>query len=74
MKYTNDLPLYSLLNEYRLVPRLMLAGYGWLMWDVSMWFMALKDPTATQAAFVSTMVGVSGALFGLYTKAKGNDG
>lgn len=60
-------------NEWRIVPRLMVAGYGWLMWRVSDWFMALPEPTGTQAAFVSTLVGASAAVFGLYVNSGGGN-
>lgn len=56
-------------NKWRIVPRLMIAGYGYLLWDISQWFMSLSDPTGAQAAFVSTLVGASAAVFGLYTNS-----
>ena len=62
-------PFHQTLNNYRVVPRLLVLGYAWLMYDVSYWFMVLQDPTGTQAAFVSTLVGVSAAVFGLYTNS-----
>ena len=61
------------INNFRVVPRLLVAGYGWLMYDVAMWFMSLEDPTNPQSLFVSTMVGGSAAVFGLYTNS-GNKG
>ena len=60
-----------LINCFRIVPRLLVAGYGWLMWDVSQWFMSLDAPSGTQAAFVSTLVGASAAVFGLYVNSGG---
>lgn len=57
------------IDNFRVVPRLMVAGYGWLMYDVAVWFMALEDPTNPQSLFVSTMVGASAAVFGLYTNS-----
>jgi hypothetical protein len=59
----------DLLNDYRIVPRLMVAGYGFELHQISMWFMSLQDPTGAQAAFVSTWVGASAAVFGLYTNS-----
>jgi len=57
------------LNALRVIPRLLILGYSWLVYEVSFWFMALIAPTNTQAAFVSTLVGVSAALFGLYANS-----
>ncbi len=59
----------KLIDRFRLIPRLMVAGYGWLMWDVSQWFMHLPEPSGTQAAFVSTLVGAGAAVFGLYVNS-----
>jgi len=62
-------PLYEQINLYRVVPRLLVLGYSWLMYEVAFWFMSLQGPTPEQAAFVSMMVGVSAAIFGLYTNS-----
>ena len=59
-------------NEWRVVPRLLVAGYGWLMWDVAQWYMGLPAPSAPQAAFVSTMTGAAAAVFGLYCNSGGS--
>ena len=56
-------------NEFRVIPRLLILGYSWLLYEVSFWFMALIAPTNTQAAFVSTLVGASAAIFGLYANS-----
>lgn len=59
------------LDRWRVVPRLMVAGYGLLIWRVSEWFMSLPDPNGAQSAFVSTLVGASAAVFGLYVNSGG---
>ena len=56
-------------NEWRIVPRLLIMGYGYTFYEVSQWFMTLDDPTVTQAAFVSTIVGAAAAFFGLYVNS-----
>ncbi len=61
------IPYY--INEWRILPRVMVGLYGYVFWHVSTWFMALADPTASQAAFVSTIVGASAAFFGLYVNS-----
>lgn len=55
------------LNELRIVPRLLVAGYSYLIWDVVQWFMALPEPNSQQAAFVSALVASSAGVFGFYT-------
>lgn len=57
------------LNNWRIVPRLMLILYGYVFWIVVNWFMGLESPTNAQAMFVSTIVGVASAFFGLYVNS-----
>jgi hypothetical protein len=57
------------LNAWRIVPRLLIGWYAALVWVVSDWFMTLGDPSTQQASFVSTVVGLSAAIFGLYVNS-----
>lgn len=54
------------LNRLRIIPRVIVAGYGWLVWIVAQWFMNLPDPGTQQAALVTTIVGAAGIIFGFY--------
>ena len=54
------------LNRLRIIPRVLVAGYGWLVWIVVNWFMGLTDPGTQQAALVTTVVGAAGMFFGFY--------
>lgn len=56
-------------DAWRIVPRILVAVYGYLFYYVTIWFITLPDPTATQAAFVSTITGTSAAIFGLYVNS-----
>lgn len=56
------------INDLRILPRVIVIGYMWVFWDTSQWFMGLEDPTGTQAAFVSTIVGAGAGFFGLYIR------
>lgn len=60
-------------NEWRIVPRILVAMYGLAFWRVSEWFMALPEPNAAQSAFVSVMVGAAGAFFGFYVNSGGRE-
>lgn len=69
------------LNDLRVLPRTMVALYGLIMYEVSVWFMGLEDPTNSQAAFISTIYGAAAAIFGLYVntgsvagRVSGSDG
>lgn len=58
-------------DAWRPIPRLLLLIYGWLTYEVGIWFMSLPDPSASQAAFVSTVVGGATAWCGLYVNSGG---
>lgn len=64
----------KVLNILRIVPRTVVMLYGYVFWDITVWFMELEDPTAQQAAFVSTIVGAGAAFFGLYVNSGKNNG
>lgn len=57
------------LNDWRVVPRVLVAAYGAFAFYVGDWFMGLDAPTAAQAAFVSTVWGGAAAWFGLYVNS-----
>lgn len=57
------------LDAWRVVPRLLVAGYGVMVWRVAEWFMSIPDPTAQQSAFVGVVVGAAAAWFGLYVNS-----
>lgn len=56
----------EVVDAYRLVPRLLLVGYGWMLARVSLWFMALVEPSGPQAAFVATVWGAAVGITGFY--------
>lgn len=58
-------------DRWRVVPRILVTGYGVAMWQVADWFMALPDPSPSQAAFVSTMSAMGAGIFGLYVNSGG---
>jgi hypothetical protein len=44
-----------------------------LLYNSTMWFMALPDPTMSQMGLISTIVGAGAAWFGLYVKSGPSD-
>ncbi|AXQ66666.1 hypothetical protein HOT95_gp041 [Vibrio phage vB_VpS_PG07] len=60
----------QMFDAWRPIPRLMCGMYGYLIYQITMWFIGLPDPTGAQAAFVSTMVGAAAAFFGFYVNSK----
>lgn len=55
-------------DEWRVIPRLLIFCYGIFAFYVGDWFMALKDPNGAQSIFVSTIWGASTGWFGFYVK------
>ena len=56
-----------ILHEYRVFPRVILLGYSGLLYYVTEWFMSLPDPTTQQTVLMTTIAGLSAAVFGFYT-------
>ena len=57
-------------DQWRPVPRLIVALYVLMFYRVVEWFMTLPDPTGPQSGFVYTVVGAGAAFFGFYVNAK----
>lgn len=63
-------PFYKTLNDYRTFPRIFSILFILLLWNTVSWMMGLDSPTAEQAAFASTMVVTSAAMFKFYVTSK----
>jgi len=55
-------------DYFRVVPRVILVCYSFMMYEVVQWFMALNAPSTEQASLIVTLLGVAGAIIGLYQK------
>jgi hypothetical protein len=53
-------------DAWRIVPRLLLLGYGYMLYDAGTWFMALEVPNGAQSAYVSILWGAAAVVSGLY--------
>ena len=61
----------GVLDKFRVIPRLIMLAYILAFYQSVTWFMALSDPTNSQAMFISTIVGAGAAFFGLYVGKPG---
>ncbi len=61
----------GIMDQFRVIPRLIMLAYIYAFYESTTWFMALSDPTNSQAAFISTIVGAGAAFFGLYVGKPG---
>ena len=58
-------------DRWRIVPRLFICLYAVAFFRTTEWFMSLPDPTNSQSAFISVIVGAGAAWFGLYVSSGG---
>ena len=61
------------IDKWRVWPRMLITLYGVMFYKTTDWFMALPDPTNSQSAFVSVIVGAGAAWFGLYCGSGGSN-
>jgi len=54
-------------DRIRLIPRILITGYGYLLYDAHFWFKTLPDPTTAQQLYMNIIWGASAAWFGFYT-------
>ena len=57
------------IDAWRIIPRLFLGIYMYLLYYATFWFMDLADPTLEQSGLISVLVGAGAAWFGLYTSS-----
>lgn len=59
---------------WKILPRFMMLMSTLMSWRCAEWFMALEVPTAAQSAFVSVVMGVLTAVFGIWMGHEHKDG
>ena len=59
----------EMLDNWRVIPRLLIFLYAVVFYQTMTWFMGLPDPNNAQAGFVSVIVGAGAAWFGLYVNS-----
>ena len=57
------------LDAWRVIPRLFLSIYMYLLYYATFWFMELPEPSLEQSGLISILVGAGAAWFGLYTSS-----
>ena len=62
-----DIP--EMLDNWRVIPRLLIFMYAVVFYQTMNWFMLLDNPNNAQAGFVSVIVGAGAAWFGLYVNS-----
>ena len=57
------------IDAWRIIPRLFLGIYMYLLYYATFWFMDLPEPSLEQSGLISILVGAGAAWFGLYTSS-----
>ena len=68
-KYQKFLDVGEAIDGFRVIPRLFMGLYGYLTYEVILWFQALQEPTLAQAGLVTTVTGVLAPLFSFYVSS-----
>ena len=71
-KFKKGIALANMIDKWRLFPRIFISVYLYLLYESSMWFMSLENPTTDQFGLVSVIIGAGAAWFGLYVRSKGD--
>jgi len=56
-------------DRLRIVPRVVIFGYMWLVYDTITWAKGLPDISTQQAGVVAAVVGFAAPLFAFYVNA-----
>jgi len=69
--YQKWIHLARTIDAWRIFPRVFVAVYIYLVYEVVLWFMTLGEPNLEQAGLVSIIVGAMGAVIGIYAGTSG---
>jgi hypothetical protein len=56
----------TVLDEWKVWPRVMMLVFTLMSWRVVEWFMNLPDPSVQQAGLVSVVMGAATGAFGIW--------
>lgn len=70
--FSKGIAFAKMIDAWRIFPRIFIGVYLFLLYESSMWFMALENPTTEQFGLVSVIIGAGAAWFGLYVNSKGD--
>ena len=57
---------HTVVDDWKIVPRLMMIAVPVLTYKAVLWFMTLPDPTVAQSGLVSVCMGALTGCFGLW--------
>jgi len=56
----------EVVDAWRVVPRTIMFGYGWIVWHNVQWFQGLEDPSGFQMGFSQIIWGAAALLTAWY--------
>ena len=62
----------TILDDYRILPRAMMAAITIMCFQVTSWMMSLDDPTLEQSGFCSIIFGCFSACFAVWLGKEGS--
>lgn len=60
------LDLAEVVDAWRVVPRILILGYGWLVYDYTAWTKSVPDLSSGHSMVISVMWGAAAVLTGWY--------
>jgi hypothetical protein len=60
------------LDYFRVVPRLIIVGYGYLVWSAFVWFREVDKLSMEHTIVISSLLGISGLVVGMYVNSGKN--
>jgi hypothetical protein len=57
---------HTILDDWKILPRLMMLAVTVLTYKAVLWFMTLPDPTVAQSGLVSVCMGALTGCFGIW--------
>ena len=57
---------HTIVDDWKIVPRLMMIAVTVLTYKAVLWFMTLPDPTVAQSGLVSVCMGALTGCFGIW--------
>ena len=57
---------HTVIDDWKIVPRLMMLAVTVLTYKAVLWFMTLPDPTVAQSGLVSVCMGALTGCFGIW--------
>lgn len=56
-------------DAYRVVPRILMGGYAYLVYDLTVWYQMLPAPSTSQQWVVSTVWGAAALITKFYLES-----